>query len=253
VALLEGRVALVTGASSGIGRATALAFAREGARVVVAARRRAESEATVDDIRRADREAIFVETDVTQAKDVERMVQAAVDRFGRLDCAFNNAGIPGETFSTVDCTEENWDRVMDVNLKGTWLSMKYEIRQMLAQGGGGVIVNDSSTAGLRGSGFGLSAYSASKHGVIGLTRTAAKEYGEKNIRIIAVCPSLVRTPMVEHSLEQRPQLERRAAESTALRRIARSEEVAETVLWLCSDRASFVTGAAIPVDGGSLA
>jgi len=249
---LDGQVALVTGGNSGIGRATALAFAQAGARVVVAARRVREGEAVADSIRAGGGQAVFVKTDVTVESQVEAMVRAAVESFGRIDCAFNNAGIAGEATSTIDCTAENFDRVMSVNLKGVWLCMKHEIRQMLAQGGG-AIVNDSSTAGLRGSGLAMSAYSASKHGVIGLSKTAAREYGKAGVRINAVCPSLIRSPMVAPALEANPNLEARAVSASALARIGVPEDVAQAVVWLCSGRAAFITGAAIPVDGGSLA
>jgi NAD(P)-dependent dehydrogenase (short-subunit alcohol dehydrogenase family) len=246
----DGRIALITGGNSGIGQATAVAFARKGVRVVVAARRVEEGNTTVEAIRQTGGIATFVQTDVTKAAQAEAMVQQTVATYGRLDYAFNNAGIAGDPVSTVDCSEENWDRVMNVNLKGVWLCMKYQIRQMLRQEGG-VIVNNSSTAGLRGSGLGQSAYSASKHGVIGLTRSAAREFGKAGIRINAICPSLVRTQMIDGARD--PNLEVRAIAAYALDRIGSPEDIAEAVLWLCSERASFVTGIAMPIDGGSLA
>ena len=199
---LKGRVALITGGSSGIGRATALAFAREGARVVIGNRRVSDGEETVRRVRAAGGEAMLVRTDVTQAAHIEMLVAKTVETHGRLDCAFNNAGVTGDIARTAECTEENWDRTMSVNLKGVWLAMKYEILQMLKQGGG-VIVNNASVAGLVGM-RGGPAYSASKGGVVQLTRTAALEYAKLGIRINAVCPGFVSTPMTEDHTRANP-------------------------------------------------
>ncbi len=248
---LKGKVVLVTGASSGIGRATALAFAREGAKVVVADVQVEGGEETVRIIKEAGVEAIFVKTDVSDAAEVERLINRAKETFGRLDCAHNNAGIEGITAPTADCTEENWDRIIKINLKGVWLCMKYEIPQMLKQGSG-AIVNTASVAGLVGF-QGLPAYCASKGGIIQLTRTAALEYATKGIRINAVCPGVIRTPMVERVTGGKPEVE---AQFTALEPVGRMgtpEEIAEAVVWLCSDAASFVTGHPLVVDGGLLA
>ena len=248
---LEDKIALLTGGSSGIGRATALAFAREGAKVVVAARRVKEGEETVESIKAEGGEATFVQTDVSQAVQVEALVNTTVETYGRLDCAFNNAGIEGTPYvSIVDYTEADWDRVIDINLKGVWLCMKYQIPQILKQGGS--IVNMSSVAGLKGGTLG-SPYYASKHGVVGLTKAAAMEYATRGIRVNAVCPAVIHTPMAERAFFEDPEIEQRVLSLHPVGRIGTPEEVAGVVVFLCSDAASFVTGHALPVDGGVMA
>ena len=241
-----GKVALVTGGNSGIGKATALLFARQGARVVIAARRAEEGEATVAEIRQNGGEAIFVRTDVALAQDAEAVVKRTVAEYGRLDCAFNNAGVSGGGLLH-EVTEADWDRMIDVNLKGVWLGMKYQIIQMLSQGGGGTIVNDSSVAGV--SGYVRSPhYAASKHGVVGLTKSAALQYRDKGIRINAVCPGMIMTPMIERAFAI-PGVED-WFRSKVPGRGGNPDEVAQAVTWLCSDASSYVTGVALPVDGG---
>jgi NAD(P)-dependent dehydrogenase (short-subunit alcohol dehydrogenase family) len=249
--LVEGKVAVVTGGSSGIGRATALAFAKEGAKVVVADVLIEEGQETVRLIHQEGGEAIFVRTDVSKAAEVEALIQSCIQVYGRLDCAFNNAGIEGAVAPTADCTEENWDRVIAVHLKGQWLCMKYEIPQMLKQGKG-AIVNMASVAGLVGI-QGLSAYCASKGGVVQLTRAAALEYAKANIRINVVCPGLIRTAMAERVININPEYAAQVIGMHPLGRLGNPEELAAAVLWLCSDAASFVTGHAMAVDGGYVA
>jgi NAD(P)-dependent dehydrogenase (short-subunit alcohol dehydrogenase family) len=247
--LLAGKVAVITGASSGIGRAAALALAAEGARVALGARRLAEGEETARLVREAGGEAVFVVTDVRHSDQVQRLIQTAVDRWGKLDCAFNNAGVEGDMFvPTADYSESTWEQVIAINLTGVFLSMKYEIRQML-QHGGGAIVNMSSVAGLVGGPVGI-AYYASKHGVVGMTRAAAIEYGKLGIRVNAVCPAVIETDMAHRGFDQ---MWERLAGMHPIGRIGKAGEVADSVVWLCSDRASFVTGHALPVDGGRLA
>ncbi len=206
---------------------------------------------TVQRIRDAGGKAIFVKTDVSKAAEVMALVDNAVSTYGRLDCAFNNAGIEGITAPTADCTEENWDRVIDINLKGVWLCMKYEIPEMLKRSGG-AIVNTASVAGLVGF-QGSPAYCASKGGVIQLTKTTALEYATKGIRINAVCPGVIRTPMVERVTGGKPELEVQFTALEPVGRMGAPGEVAEAVLWLCSDAASFVTGHPLVVDGGFVA
>lgn len=247
----SGKVALVTGAGSGIGRATALRFAEAGAKVVVADISVDGGEATVAQIRAAGGDATFVKTNVALAADVEALVTATVLTYGRLDCAFNNAGIEGTAARTTDCTEENWDRTLAVNLKGIWLCMKYEIAQMLKQGGGS-IVNASSAAGLVGF-FGLPAYVASKHGVIGLTKVAALEFAKKGIRVNATCPGIIETALIDRLTGGNSESTDRLIAAEPIGRMGQPAEVAECVLWLCSDAASFVTGHALSVDGGWVA
>lgn len=247
----NGKVALVTGAASGIGRATALAFAREGARVVVADYDADGGEETSNQIRQDGGEAIFVRTDVSKPADVEAMLAATMDAFGRLDFVFNNAGIEGQAAPTAEGTEENWDRVIAVNLKGVWLCMKAELPHMLA-GGGGVIVNCSSIAGLVGF-EGSPAYVASKHGVVGLTKTAALDYARQGIRVNAVCPGVIATPMVDRATHGSQEAVEQFADATPMGRLGVSEEIAESVIWICSDGASYMTGQAIAVDGGWVA
>jgi len=249
--LVNGKVALVTGGGSGIGRATALIFAREGAKVVVADILVAGGEETVRLIKAAGGDAVFVKTDVSKTAEVEALVNKAVATYGRLDCAHNNAGIEGATGRTPDYKEEDWDRVIRINLTGVWLCMKYEIPQMLKQGGG-AIVNTASDAGLLGVPQ-MPAYVASKHGVVGLTKTAALEYAKSGIRVNAVCPGVINTPMVERITSQRPGRADRMAAAEPVGRMGRPEEIGEAVVWLCSDAASFVTGLPMPVDGGIIA
>ncbi len=249
--LLENQVALITGGSSGIGRASALVFAEEGAKVVVAARRIAEGEETARLVRAAGGDAAFVRADVSKNGDVEAMVRFAVETYGRLDCAFNNAGVEKDSLRIVDFPQEDWDEVIAINLTGVWLCMKHEIRQMLAQGAG-AIVNNSSTDGLVGDGNVNAAYVASKHGVVGLTKSVGLEYARQNIRVNAVCPGWVRTPMVTDGVTE-AQVQATVEREEPVGRIGEPEEVARAAAWLCSDAASFITGAALPVDGGFVA
>jgi len=244
-------VALVTGASSGIGKATALAWAREGARVVVAARRIRECEEVVSQIKHAGGEALFVRTDVAKAVEVEALVRKTVEAFGRLDWSCNNAGVEGARGSITECTEEVWDQVIDVNLKGVWLCMKYEISQMLKHGSG-AIVNISSVNGLIGS-AGFAPYVASKHGVIGLTKSAAKGYANAGIRVNVICPGSIDTPMIERVDGGPVSADSWRITRTPMARIGTPEEIAEAVVWLCSGKASYVTGHSLIVDGGLLA
>lgn len=250
----EGKVVLVTGASSGIGRVTAIEFARAGAKVILAARRVDESQRVVREIKDEGGEALFVQTDVARQDSVRAVVEQAIAAYGRLDCAFNNAGIAGDVFlPTADHTEENWDTVLDTNLKGTWLCMKHELAQMLKQAGGGAIVNNSSVYGLKSSTVGHMPYAVSKHGVIALTKTAAHEYANKGIRINAVCPGWTHSEVVDAALEAYPAVNALIAEQVPMQRVADAVEIARVVLWLCSDEASYITGQAIAPDGGWLA
>lgn len=247
--VLADKVALITGGSTGIGKACALAFSREGAKVVIADMNGEAGEETVGLVRAKGGEASFVKTDVSQPDEVESLFGQVMATYGRLDCAFNNAGIPGSIgFSTHEYPDESWQRVLDVNLKGVWLCMRQEIIQMLQQGGG-AIVNTASIWGLVGA-PGASAYVASKHAVAGLTRAAALEYASRGIRINAVNPGTIRTPILDPFIAAVPDFESFMTARHPIGRIGRPEEVAEAVVWLCSDAASFVIGQNLPVDGG---
>lgn len=248
--LFNGEVALVTGGSSGIGRATALAFAAQGARVVVASRRSEESGETVRLILAAGGDAMFVKTDVARSADVEALVAQTIQRYGALNYAFNNAGIDGEAFVPLaDYSEAMWDKVIDINLKGIFLSMKYELPHIVASKG--AIVNMSSVAGLGGGRLGA-AYYASKHGIVGMTKAAAIEYADKGVRINAVAPGVILTPMIERAFGDDAAMTARAIAKHPLGRIGTPEEVASAVIWLCSKGASFTTGHTLPIDGGFL-
>jgi NAD(P)-dependent dehydrogenase (short-subunit alcohol dehydrogenase family) len=246
---LNGKSAIITGAASGIGRAAALAFAREGARVIVADVSEDGGRQTVEIVRDKGGEAEFFRCDVSRAADADALIAAAVKAYGRLDCAFNNAGIAGTQRKTADYDEAEWDRIMAINLKGVWLCLRAEIRQFVAQRSSGAIVNTASAAGLVAS-HSMPAYTAAKHGVVGLTKCAALEYARAGIRINDVCPGVVDTPLVAGMIAQQPKLASRLDQVEPVGRKARPEEIAEAVVWLCSDAASFVTGASISVDGG---
>ena len=248
----DGKVALVTGASSGIGRATAMAFSREGAKVVAADVATEGGEETVGIIQDSGGDAIFVKADVSQANQVESLIKTAVGSYGRVDCAHNNAGIEGAVAQTHEYLEDAWDSVMSINLKGVWLCMKYEIPQMLSQGNG-AIVNTASVAGLIGI-RGQPAYVASKHGVNGLTKVAALENAARGIRVNSVCPGIIRTPMIDRFVSMSSYHDEESIVSMEpVGRMGTPEEIAETVVWLCSDSASFVTGHNMTVDGGFVA
>jgi len=247
----QDKVAIVTGGSAGIGRATALAFARNGRKVVVADINEEEGHETVKMIKDEGYEAFFIKTDVANPDQVKRMVEKTVEKYGRLDCAFNNAGIEGDQAPTADSSIENWQRVVDINLNGVFYSMKYEIPEMLKTGGGS-IVNMASVAGRVGF-VNIPAYTASKHAVNGLTKTAALEYAQQNIRVNAVCPGIIKTKMIdrftggtEEGMEQMKSME-------PIGRMGEPEEVADAVMFLCSDKATFITGHPLVVDGGFVA
>ena len=251
--MLDGKSTLITGGGGGIGRATALTFAREGARIAVADLTAEAARETVALVYAAGGQAISLSGDMSRDADVRAMIEAVVGAYGRLDCAFNNAGIAGWQVDaagkkTAEWSEEAFDRMIAVNLKGVWLCMRHELPQMQAQGGG-AIVNTASIAGLVGLPS-SSAYVAAKHGVIGLTKTAAIEYAEANIRVNAVCPGYIRTRMTEPSMQLRGEA---ILAHTPLKSMGNPEEIAEMVVWLCSERASYVSGAAYNVDGGWMA
>jgi len=220
---------------------------------VITGRREVQGNETIEMVRAAGGDALFVksESDVSKAAEVETLIQKVVERFGRLDIAFNNAGIEGVQAPIVRQSEEDWDRTIAINLKGVWLCLKYEIRQMLRQGGGGAIVNMASTIGLIGT-AGVAAYSASKHGVIGLTKTAALENAKSGIRINAVCPGFTETPMADR-IFRAPAVRKYVVDCHPIGRFGRPAEIAEAVVWMCSDRASFMTGQSLVLDGGFLA
>ena len=244
----EGKVVLITGANSGIGQASALAFAREGARVVLAARRVQQGEDTVRLMKQNGGDAIFVKTDVSNSAEVEALMRATIEMYGRLDFAVNNAGTAGNLGPAAEMSEEEWDSVIGTNLKGVWLCLKHEIALMTRQGGGS-IVNMSSVLGLLGTSLGASAYVASKHAIIGLTKATALEYASQGIRINAVCPGYIKTALIEGATSNQEVNDQLIA-AHPIGRLGNPDEVAETVIWLCSDAASFVTGHSLVVDGG---
>jgi NAD(P)-dependent dehydrogenase (short-subunit alcohol dehydrogenase family) len=248
----ESKVVLVTGGTSGLGYDGALAFAREGAKVVIVGRRAKEGEEAASAIKETGGEVLFVQADVSKEDDVARLVRACVDTYGGLDCAYNNAGIDGTLMtSIVDYEKAVWDQVIAVNLTGMFLCMKYQIPQMMKRGGGS-IVNMSAVAGFKAGKRVGSAYITSKHGVIGLTKTGAIEYADQGIRVNAVCPAMIETPMSYRTFLKDEASAQRAISLHPIGRIGKAEEVSALVLWLCSAEAGFVTGAAIPVDGGFL-
>lgn len=247
---LDGKVAIITGAASGIGKATAGLFSVEGAKVVVADWDEDAGASVVAELLHQGGHATFVRTDVSRSEDVQRMVQAALNDFGRIDILINNAGIEGQQAQTAEATEENWDHVMAVNLKSVFLGMKYAIPHMLTQGGG-AIVNNASVAGLVGF-AGSPAYCASKGGIVQLTRVTALEYAANNIRVNCVCPGVILTPMVERVAVNQEVLSALVS-MEPLGRLGRPDEIASAILFLASDEASYVTGAILPVDGGLVA
>jgi len=246
---LKNKVALVTGGSSGIGRASSIALAKSGATVVIADIDISGGEKTIHDISELPGEAKFFRANVSIGAEVEWLIQEIINIYGRLDCAHNNAGIEGEKAKVADCTEENWDNVIQTNLKSIWLCMKYELLQMSKQQSG-VIVNTSSVYGIVGCERGMPAYVASKHGIIGLTKTAALEYAGLGIRVNAICPGAVDTPFRERLIGDNYTGESNSSSRYPIGRIGKANEVAGAVVWLCSDEASYITGSSIVIDGG---
>jgi len=245
---MKGKVALITGAGSGIGRATAQLFAVHGAFVVVADKNIETAQETLDLIKKSGEKGMALEVDISQENQIKSLVEETIDRFGQLNYACNNAGIEGEQALTAECSAENWSQVIDINLRGTWLCMKYEIREMFKHADG-AIVNISSIAGLVGL-AGIPAYVSSKHGINGLTKTAALEYANQGIRINSVCPGAIQTAMIDRFVGSESQERKDLMTAHPLGRFGRPEEVAEAIVWLCSDKASFITGQNLAVDGG---
>jgi NAD(P)-dependent dehydrogenase (short-subunit alcohol dehydrogenase family) len=242
----QNKVALVTGAASGIGQEIAEAFGKEGASVVVADVQISEGKETVDAIKEAGGEASFIQTDVSDTDDIQTMVNHAVEMYGQLNVAVNNAGIGNQPAPITDISEEEWERVIEINQKGVWMGMKYEIPKMLASEGPSAIVNTASMSGIAAS-PGRTPYSASKHAIVGLTRSTALEFAEENLRVNAICPTIIDTPAVDSlSAEERESI----IESVPMKRLGAPNEVADAVLWLCSEKSSFITGHALPIDGG---
>ncbi len=251
----ENKICLVTGAGSGIGKATALSFGNEGAKVVVTDINIAAAEETASILRGSGCEAIAIKVDISKREDVENMLKITVETFGRLDCAVNSAGIAGTlSLPTHEYPEDAWLQQINVNLTGTWYCVKYQIAQMLQQGGGN-IVNIASAAGLIGQPENVP-YAASKHGVVGITKTAAIEYATKNIRVNCLCPTAIETPMLmegRRKLAHNPEAKQQAINFQRMKRMGQPQEVADVALWLCSDQSTFITGHAMAVDGGALA
>ncbi len=249
---LKDKIVLLTGASSGIGEVAAMRYAEEGAHLVLAARREKEGEAVAEQARAKGVDAIFVKTDVANPEDCRNLVRAAVAHFGRIDVACNNAGIEGDIIPIVEQSDDNFERVIDINVKGTWYCMQAQLQQMVEQGHGGAVVNIGSVASLIG--FpGAAAYSASKHAMVGMTKVAAQEYAEAGVRVNLVCPALIETTMADRFTGgKETDVEAYIMSLTPMRRRGTPEEVAELILWLSDDVASYVTGASYPVDGGAL-
>ena len=246
---LRGKVAIVTGGNSGFGRATSLCFAKEGVNVVIAARSKEKAAETLRLMEAAGGKGIFIPTDLTHAEEVEKLVTKTVEAFGRLDFGVNIAGIGGPFLPTADYSEQAWHEVLTINLTAVWLCMKYELQQMMTQGGGGAIVNMSGTFGLIGA-ANLAPYSATRHAVLGLTKSAALEYIQHGIRINAVCPGAFKTPMLDAATGNRPEVEAQWASLMPINRLGDPPEVANAIVWLCSNDSSFVVGHALAVDGG---
>lgn len=245
---LKDKVSIITGAGSGMGRATALRFIEEGAKIVILDWNEEGGKSIEKEIVDSGGEALFVKTDVSKASDVEAAVEVAVARFGRLDCAFNNAGIGSGPFQLADFPEEDWDKTLAVNLKGVFLCMKYEIPAMLKTGGGS-IVSTASVDGLVGL-AGVSPYVAAKHGVVGLTKAAALDYATQGIRVNCICPGTIRTELVQSWIDKYPEVEEAWTKLAPMERMGEPREIAEAAVWLCSDKSSFVTGHSLVVDGG---
>lgn len=246
---LNGNNIIITGGTSGIGRASAIQLSEQGANIILCGRNKDKGDSIVQEIKNNQGNAAFVQCDVTHKYDVENLFNIAISHFGKIDCVVNNAGIDGEIASFANSTEENWDLVINTNLKGTWYCMKAAINHMITQKKGNII-NMSSTSGLVGNGFGMSAYAASKFAIIGLTKSVALEYAKYNIRINAICPAFVETPMIDAICLENPKLKRRFEACQPIGRMAQPEEIAKAVLYLCSDESSFVTGSSLVIDGG---